>query len=137
MSRYLLPILTDELDNRGALNSTAGVSHSGRNTDYSSGPHQHNNVPGNTYGNTYGSSTTTSTNAGPHNSNVANKLDPRVDSDMDNRARHDALAGSSYNNPVAGATAGPHSTNTANKLDPRVDSDLDNRGTTTQRRNFV
>lgn len=26
-----------------------------------------------------------STNAGPHNSNLANKLDPRVDSDMDNR----------------------------------------------------
>lgn len=26
-----------------------------------------------------------STNAGPHSSNAANKLDPRVDSDLDNR----------------------------------------------------
>lgn len=72
---------------------------------------------------------------GPHASNVANKVDPRVDSDMDNRARHEALGGSSYNAPVtgAGATAGPHATNTANKLDPRVDSDLDHRGVGTQR----
>ena len=31
---------------------------------------------------------TRSTNAGPHDSNTANKMDPRVDSDMDNRARH-------------------------------------------------
>lgn len=54
---------------------------------------------------------------------------------MDNRARHQALAGSSYNAPVAGAgaTAGPHVTGTANKLDPRVDSDLDHRGARIQR----
>jgi len=58
-----------------------------------------------------------STNRGPHDSNLANKLDPRVDSDNDNRARHQAMGG----------TAGPHNTNVANKVDPRVDSDLDNR----------
>ncbi|KAJ5619637.1 hypothetical protein N7510_003621 [Penicillium lagena] len=75
----------------------------------------------------------TSTNAGPHSSNLANKLDPRVDSDLDNRARHQAIAGSSYGNPLAGATAGPHASNTANKLDPRVDSDLDNRNAGVQR----
>ena len=35
---------------------------------------------GNTYtSNEYG---TGSTNAGPHNSNIANKMDPRVDSDL-------------------------------------------------------
>lgn len=57
----------------------------------------------------------------------------RVDSDNDNRARHQAFGGgaqggsSSYNNPSS--TAGPHSSNLGNKLDPRVDSDLDNRAT--------
>lgn len=77
-----------------------------------------------------------STNHGPHSSNLANKLDPRVDSDHgkilhamggllrlmricsllnpDNRARHQAMGG----------TAGPHATNVANKVDPLVDSDL-------------
>lgn len=60
-------------------------------------------------------------------------MDPRVDSDMDNRARHNAMAGSSYGNPQSGATAGPHSSNIANKLDPRVDSDRDNRNAEFQR----
>lgn len=76
---------------------------------------------------------TRSTNAGPHDSNMANKLDPRVDSDMDNRARHQhmgttgAPAGSSYASTGAGQTGsvGPHNSNLLNKLDPRVDSDLD------------
>jgi len=70
----------------------------------------------------------TTNNAGPHGSNLANKLDPRVDSDVDNRARHQAIPGSSHGNPQSGATAGPHGSNLVNKLDPRVDSDLDNRG---------
>ena len=73
-----------------------------------------------------GHGTTTST-TGPHSSNLANKADPRVDSDMDNRARHQGLASSSYNTSGGSTTAGPHSSNVANKLDPRVDSDLDNR----------
>lgn len=76
---------------------------------------------------------TRSTNAGPHDSNMANKMDPRVDSDMDNRARHQhmgttgAPAGSSYASTGAGQTGsvGPHNSNLLNKLDPRVDSDLD------------
>jgi hypothetical protein len=38
------------------------------------------NTGSNTMGNTYG--TTGSTNAGPHSSSVANKMDPRVDSDL-------------------------------------------------------
>jgi hypothetical protein len=84
----------------------------------------------NTTGGMHTSSTTTT---GPHSSNIANKLDPRVDSDMDNRARHNAMAGSSYGNPRSGATAGPHSSNIANKLDPRVDSDMDNRNAGFQR----
>lgn len=48
------------------------------------------NTGSNTMGNTYG--TTGSTNAGPHNSNIANKIDPRVDSDLgtnDHQSLHD------------------------------------------------
>ena len=84
------------------------------------------------------SSNTSSSNAGPHSSNIANKVDPRVDSDRgklpipyflsilherilnplkDNRARHEAMGGAH----------GPHDSSTANKMDPRVDSDRDNR----------
>ncbi|TGZ77708.1 hypothetical protein EX30DRAFT_366555 [Ascodesmis nigricans] len=67
-----------------------------------------------------------STNAGPHSSNAGNKLDPRIDSDLDHRGTTTAGAiGSSH---TAGSTnAGPHKSNIANKLDPRVDSDRDGR----------
>jgi hypothetical protein len=64
-----------------------------------------------------------STNYGPHDSNIANKLDPHYVSDRDHRA-----------NPVSvthdqGSTNyGPHPSNLGNKLDPRYDSDLDNNG---------
>jgi len=80
-----------------------------------------------------------STNAGPHDSNIANKLDPRVDSDLDGRGnRHGAatggLMGASGSHATAGSgtaqnTAGPHNSDLANKLDPRVDADMD--GSTT------
>ncbi|KAJ5484624.1 hypothetical protein N7453_012092 [Penicillium expansum] len=95
-------------------------------------------------GSTHG--TTGSTNAGPHSSNIANKADPRVDSDRDNRARHEGLTGATpgaglgsthatHGSPWALAlltaplvtNVGPHSSNIANKADPRVDSDRDNR----------
>jgi len=77
-----------------------------------------------------------STNAGPHDSNLANKVDPRVDSDLDGRGnRHGATTGhglfgasGSHATPGSGTaqnTAGPHNSDTANKLDPRVDSDMD------------
>jgi hypothetical protein len=49
-----------------------------------------------------------STNAGPHNSNPANKFDPRVDSDLDGSA---TVGGGTYATPGRGAaqnTAGPH-----------------------------
>jgi hypothetical protein len=82
-----------------------------------------------------GTGTTTST-ADPHSSNLANKADPRIDSDVDNRARHQGLAGSSYNTSGGSATVGPHGSNVANKLDPRVDSDLDNRHTIGTQRQF-
>ncbi|KAI4238384.1 MAG: hypothetical protein L6R40_005746 [Gallowayella cf. fulva] len=97
------------------------------------------------YDNTTGHSTT----AGPHSSNLANKADPRVDSDRDGSNRHDhgttgsgltgsntsgtGYGGSSGYGSTAGGSSnvGPHSSNLANKADPRVDSDLDSsRGTT-------
>jgi hypothetical protein len=83
-----------------------------------------------------------STNAGPHSSNIANKLDPRVDSDMDgsrnagfannNAATTGGLTGQNRmqgvgNNGPATTTAGPHGSDMLNKLDPRVDSDADGR----------
>ncbi|KAI9043632.1 uncharacterized protein KD926_003402 [Aspergillus affinis] len=66
--------------------------------------------------------------SGPHSSATANKMDPLVDSDRDNRARHEGMASSSYNTPGssrASATAGPHDSNVGNKMDPTVDSDMD------------
>jgi len=76
-----------------------------------------------------------STNNGPHNSNLANKADPRVDSDLDGRGnRHGAntggVFGASGSHATAGSgtaqnTAGPHNSDTLNKLDPTVDSDRD------------
>ncbi|KAJ5496210.1 hypothetical protein N7463_008197 [Penicillium fimorum] len=53
-------------------------------------------------GSTHG--TTASTNAGPHSSNVANKVDPRVDSDRDNRARHEGLTGTNTTHGTSGVT---------------------------------
>src|SRR5690606_3141789 len=86
-----------------------------------------------------------STNAGPHNSNAANKMDPRVDSDRDHTgtntlgkvpmvdnkghstASHARTTPTSKSNLPGPApnTAGPHKSDILNKLDPRVDSNLD------------
>jgi len=95
---------------------------------------------------------TSNTTAGPHSSNLANKADPRVDSDLDGSrnlgARGAGGVGSTgtgaYSGTPAGNTAGnhtgttggishstnagPHDSNLANKADPRVDSDLDGKG---------
>jgi hypothetical protein len=70
----------------------------------------------------YGKGGAAGNTAGPHHSDIANKLDPRVDSDQDKRARHEAMASSSYAHPKAGHTAGPHGSNVTNKTDPRIDS---------------
>lgn len=83
----------------------------------------------------YGSSNTT---AGPHSSNLANKADPRVDSDRDGSRGYGSSTGQSgvtggYGSSAgttagygsSDTTAGPHSSNLANKADPRVDSDRD------------
>jgi hypothetical protein len=77
---------------------------------------------------------------GPHNSKVANTLDPRVDSDRDgNRTVGGNTYGSAGNTTgFAGThsegTHGPHSSQLANAADPRVDSDRD--GSRTAGTNF-
>lgn len=86
------------------------------------------------------------TTAGPHSSDAANKIDPRIDSDRDGRgvghgttgaglgSTHGATTGNGLghsHHTTAGShhtTSGPHSSDAANKADPRVDSDRDGRG---------
>jgi len=95
---------------------------------------------GTSAGNQFGTTGTTggissSTNAGPHDSNLANKVDPRVDSDLSGSGnRHGATTGGilgtsgSHATPGSGTaqnTAGPHNADLLNKVDPRVDADLD------------
>lgn len=70
--------------------------------------------------------------AGPHQSDIANKLDPRVDSDLNNRAQYAPGTTTTTNvhpgavshaaNPEANSTLGPHESDIMNKFDPRVDS---------------
>jgi len=145
VANKLDPRVDSDRDNRGA--------HQGHEDTYLSSGKMHTNVLGNeaqttapassthkssagvfgatTHGsNTHGTHGThgthnTSTNAGPHDSNVANKLDPRVDSDRDGRGAHGTTMGGTHGTST---NAGPHDSNAANKLDPRVDSDRDGRG---------
>jgi hypothetical protein len=82
-----------------------------------------------------GSGTSSSTATGPHSSNLANKADPRIDSDLDGSRTMGNTAGTAVISgtttarsfPLAGTssstTSGPHSSNLANRADPRVDSD--------------
>lgn len=97
----------------GAGIGSTGVGHS------TSGPH----VGGTgTHGGISNSS-----NAGPHNSNLANKADPTVDSDLSGRGKHvhsNVLGSGTHATPGSGTaqnTAGPHNSDLLNKLDPRVE----------------
>ncbi|PCH07224.1 Hypothetical protein PENO1_013720 [Penicillium occitanis (nom. inval.)] len=70
--------------------------------------------------------------AGPHQSDLANKLDPRVDSDLNNRAQYAPGTTTTSNShpgatsyaadPQANNTLGPHEFDIKNKFDPRVNS---------------
>ncbi|PYH43368.1 protein dprC [Aspergillus saccharolyticus JOP 1030-1] len=74
------------------------------------------------------------TTAGPHRSDMANKADPRVDSDLNNRVQYapgttttgnvhpQATAGTATTSTSGTSTKGPHSSSLLNKLDPRVNS---------------
>jgi len=127
------------------LTGTTGHSHIGNDTAIGAGgvglgEHHHNKHATTTgaYPNTGTSGgISSSTNAGPHDSSLANKLDPRVDSDLDGRGNR--IGASTHTGGVLGVsgshatpgsgtaqnTAGPHNSDLANKIDPRVDSDLD------------
>jgi len=119
------PTVDSDLDGRRNLGNSRPVNGGGVTTSATGGG--------------IGGGISNSTNAGPHNSNAANKLDPRVDSDLDGRGnRHGAAKGGvfgaagSHATPGSGTaqnTAGPHNSDLANKLDPRVDSNLDGSAT--------
>jgi hypothetical protein len=117
------------------VDSTTGHSTAGGygNTGHSTGnPLTGHSTTGHStggYGNT--------ANNGPHDSGIANKVDPRVDSTTGHStAGGYGNTGHSTGNPLTGhsttghstggygntANNGPHDSATANKLDPRVDS---------------
>lgn len=80
------------------------------------------------------------TTAGPHHTDMANRMDPRVDSNLNSRAQY-APGTTMSGNVHPGATQqvsnpessneGPHSSALYNKLDPRVDSKTGNMTTKT------
>lgn len=157
------PRVDSDLDgsrNAGAAHNTHNTTGSGLTGNTHSSHTTGSGLTGNTHSaHTTGSGLTGnnhgSTNAGPHSSNVANKLDPRIDSDLDSsRTGHTGVTGHSTTGTGVGSTgysgthtgnnhgthtgttgglsnstnAGPHNSNALNKADPRVDSDLDGRG---------
>lgn len=118
------PRVDSDLDGQRGLGSNTGTTGTG-------------------YGSSgYGSTTGSSTAAGPHSSNLANKADPRVDSDLDGKrglgsstgttGAGSGLTGSSgttgHHGHHGGALGkaedivhgGAHHTETANRLDPHV-----------------
>ncbi|KAL3424510.1 hypothetical protein PVAG01_03791 [Phlyctema vagabunda] len=120
--------------------STATGHHTGRDATAlggaaAVGEHEHRKHDNVGSTGTHGAGYGTSTNAGPHDSNVANKADPRVDSDRDGRsgAGYGTAGHSTAGHSTTGAgygtstNAGPHDSNLANKADPRIDSDRDGR----------
>ncbi|KAH6683742.1 hypothetical protein F5X68DRAFT_211126 [Plectosphaerella plurivora] len=75
----------------------------------------------------------TGPNAGQtgHSSHLADRADPRIDSDRDGRTTHVGGPGA-YNTSAGGfgtsantRSGQPHDSTLANKMDPRVDSDRD------------
>ncbi|KAJ5648747.1 hypothetical protein N7490_005119 [Penicillium lividum] len=159
------PRVDSDLGSRGARNTSTGYSATGptsagtgygpTGTNYGSTGTNYGST-GTNYGSTgtnYGTSNTydssRSSNYGPHDSNIANEVDPRVDSDRDGRAAHHSTssghgagyaatgaavgAGAGYvgsqhhsSTGPATSTTGPHASNLENKMDPRVDSDRPN-----------
>jgi hypothetical protein len=119
--------LANKVDPR--VDSATGAHTIGSSTNGgTTGTYRHS---GNTMGNTGTvGGISNSSNAGPHNSNLANKVDPTVDSDLSGRgnnhgAVHGGLMGSgTHATPGSGTaqnTAGPHNSDMMNKLDPRVE----------------
>jgi hypothetical protein len=118
----------------GGLTGNTHTGHSGTHT----GTHTGGGLTG---GNTYGSDPT-----GPHDSHLANKADPRVDSDRvggygNTTGQSSGLTGNTHSghtgthtgthtgggltggNTYGSDPTGPHDSRLGNKADPRVDSD--------------
>lgn len=115
----------NDRDRDGTYGNTSNQSHLGRDAAIGAGALGAGTAALNQpRDGTYAGST-----AGPHSSNLANKADPRVDSDLSgSRYEPSSTSGpglSSGHTGAYGTTTGPHSSNLANKADPRVDSDRD------------
>ncbi|RAO66562.1 uncharacterized protein BHQ10_002574 [Talaromyces amestolkiae] len=120
------PRVDSDRDHRAAY-SAAGTGNTTAGTGISSGTGTGTGTGTGAYGAGTGGYTGTTT-AGPHDSNLANKADPRVDSDRGQYGTTGGLtSGGAYDTNPNSTNAGPHSSNLANKVDPRIDSDLDNR----------
>ncbi|KAI1178122.1 hypothetical protein F4777DRAFT_144739 [Nemania sp. FL0916] len=137
------PRIDSDRDHRAAPGSTVGGTHGstvGGTHGYTTGSHYAHgdgayDTPGTagttgTTGLTGATGTTGTTGGlgshgreGPHKSNVANKLDPRIDSDRSGQ-RMGNTAGDHYGSGAEGIH-GPHTSRVANAADPRVDSDRD------------
>jgi len=130
------PRVDSDRDGSNTVGRTAGHGEYG-----SSGIGSTGHTTGHTTGTGIGHSSGTAEGAhGPHNSRVANTLDPRVDSDRDG-SRTTGTTGFGTTGRTAGhgefgssglgtsgtteGAHGPHSSRVANTLDPRVDSDRD------------
>jgi len=126
------PRVDSDRDNSATV---GGAGYGAGNTGYGTGT-GYGSTTGTGTGTGFAGGISNSTNAGPHGSNVANKLDPRVDSDLDHRgnrsnADRGGVFGAAGSHATTGSgtaqnTAGPHNSDWANKVDPRVDSDRDN-----------
>jgi len=106
------PRVDSDRDHRAAPGSTGHT--------LGSGDHHTNTTLGNNGLSSDGPAPST---AGPHKSDMMNRMDPRVDSDRDNSR---TLGGNTKTGThVPEGTDGPHGSRMANVLDPRVDSDRD------------
>jgi hypothetical protein len=111
--------------NTSGLTGTTGTSHN-HGTSGLTGTTGNSGLTGNEYG-------SSTTGQPQHSSNLANKVDPRVDSSTTYGAGQtntaSTLGGTGDRGGLSNSTnAGPHNSNMANKMDPRVDSDLDSTG---------
>ncbi|OJD22267.1 hypothetical protein ACJ73_06390 [Blastomyces percursus] len=103
---------------------TGHPHHKSDNTHSTTGVGQGNHgTPSTTQGTTHNTHRgTTSSTQPPHSSKVANKLDPRVDSQATTGAGYGAHGAHGTHAGMTSGTQPPHSSTTANKLDPRVDT---------------
>lgn len=133
------PRIDSDLDSSRHTGTThTGVAHTGNThgTGVTGAPAYSGTGTGTGTGVGTGPSHSATTTAGPHSSNLLNKADPRIDSDLDGSRNLGAASGAAGNSAYTGTSAhtaghntssnhGPHNSNLANKADPRIDSDLD------------